>query len=357
MKQCSLMTEKELRQNQDSLERLCSGEKNVLVKAEWSDLEAEPYSQTAFYLDREKEYAYQAAYYNRMADAARQGLDNIPYVRVDCGRTAYLIALAYGCPVRVNEHAVSAAPIAFTPEEVKAIQRPERIWERGLYPEIFRRMREFEDRMGSVAFVPADTQSPFDVLTEIVQMESALMMAYDDPDALKGLLQKLTDSIAEVTLAQREAVTNWAYGNDYPLPRGIHLSDDDAAFLSPELYEEFCAPFSRQLSKRFGGVTLHCCMRYWQNVPVMSRMEGIMGMDPQPRFHSLEELLPSLAQVPFWRIFWLPDLDDPLAYYKDLIDRTQDICGLMLEIQCQDREQALRLAWAVKNYAQKRGRG
>lgn len=345
-----------LLRNQASLKRLCDGEHNVIVKAEWNDSGNPAPIQPVLMENAELDLQRSAAYCEVLTQAAQSGLDNIPFARVDCGRIAYLIALAYGCEPVPKGTVVSARPLAKTAAEAALIKKPLHIEQCGLYPEILARMREFERRMGPVAFLPADTQSPFDVLTELIHMEDALLMLYDEPEVLHAVLQRITESIQEITEIQRQAVTNWGFGNDYPISRGIHLSDDNAAFISPVVYREFCQPYVEQLSDHFHGVTLHCCMRYQQNIEVMSKTRGLMGMDPQPRFHESHEVLPYFGQVPFWRIFWIPDTEHPLAYYQSLIDQTEDICGLMIEVNGENRDDTLRLAHAVKEYAVRRGR-
>lgn len=350
-----LLNEGKIEKNKRSLDRLLSGEKGVLVKTEWTGGRFHIFDQPACFHDFETEFSLYLSYYNMLSEAADLGFDNIPFMRVDFSRVAYLMAIAYGCkPIDMGE-VINAKPIVFEADDIYRIKKPERIWEEGFYPEITRRMRKIERRLGPVGFVSSDTQSPIDVLTEIVDMEEALCAMCDDGEPIHYLLDLLTQSIAEITRYQATVVSNWiGFGHDYPITRGIHLSDDNAAFLSPEIYRDFAKPYAERLAEEFGGVTLHCCMRYRQNIQVMSETRGFLGFDPQIAHHSGEEIFP-YAGNGFLRVFWLPE-GDPLTHYKRLIDESEGICGLMIEANGEDREDTLRLACAVKDYAVKSGR-
>ncbi|MFW6313498.1 MAG: uroporphyrinogen decarboxylase family protein, partial [Spirochaetota bacterium] len=232
---------------------------------------------------------------------------------------------------------------------------PQPIQEHGLYPEITRRMQEIERRFGPVPFVPSDTQSPIDVATEIVATEPFLLGMYDSPDLVHSLLEMLAKSIGDILEYQATSVTNWiGYGHDYPLPLGVHLSDDNAAFLSPEVYQEFAAPTIETLAERFGGVTLHCCMGYQQNLEVMSNVRGFLGFDPQPGYNDREKILSAILDRGFWRIFSVPEGSDPLVVYKEAIDQTSSRAGLLLDVHRPDRDAALRLAEEVRDYAEQK---
>lgn len=342
--------------NKRRLSRLLDGHTDVLVKPEWTAGRFDMFNQPACYNDFETEFRLYLSYYNMLSEAADRGYDNIPFMRVDFCRVAYLMAIAYGCKPIEMETVINAKPYILQTDDIWTVKKPEVIWEHGFYPEIIRRMREIERRLGPVGFVSSDTQSPIDVLTEIVDMEEVLCAMYDDDEPVHYLLNILTESIEEINRHQGEVVTNWiGYGHDYPITRGIHLSDDNAAFLSPNIYEVFAKPYAERLAEAFNGVTLHCCMRYVQNIEIMSKTKGLLGFDPQLAHHTEAEILP-YAQGKFIRVFWPPAEGDRLAFYKKLIDDTEGICGLMIEVVGTERDDVLRMSEAVMNYAEQKGR-
>ncbi len=344
-------------QNIHKMQRLLEGQGNVMVKANWAQVY--PHNQSLFYQDFEAELTYYVEHYNQHAAAAAAGLDNIPYFRVDCGRISCLMGIAYGCEPLFGEWSVPCRYLITDDiQRVWEIQKPTNIHERGLYPELTRRMLAIRRRFGEVPFVPSDVQSPIDAATLVVNTSLLLASTYEAPDAVHHLLGMLTESIAEIVEFQRSIAGNWlGSGHDYPLPRGIHLSDDNAAFLSPGIYRQFARPYNEMLSDRFGGVTLHCCMGHRQNIAPMSETRGLLGFDPQIAYNPIETILDAAARVPFWRIWDFSNSPDVLGTCQMLIDRTAGRCGLLLDVYATTQSEALRLAARVKEYALQSGRG
>jgi hypothetical protein len=348
--------ESRFNENVEAMRTLASGGRGVVIRAHWPDPSADM-NQVLFYHDPEAEINFYRSLYNRMVDGLEAGFDNLPFFRVDFGRMAWLMSVAYGCEVIEVGKLLNTKPRFSSLEPIADFSPPGPVHEHGFYPEITKRMQEIERRFGPVPFVPSDTQSPIDVATEVVATEPFLLGLYDSPDLVHKLLEMLAASIGDILEYQASIVTNWiGYGHDYPLPVGVHLSDDNAAFLSPEVYEEFAAPTIETLGDRFGGVTLHCCMGYQQNLAVMSGVRGFLGFDPQPGYNEREKILSAVRDRGFWRIFNVPEGSDPLSVYKEAIDQTDGRAGLMLDVHAGDRDASLRLASEVHEYAAKKGR-
>jgi hypothetical protein len=345
-----------IQNNIAKMKRLLDKHDDVMVKSLWPP-PWEGFNQIKCYEDPEYEFKFYLNQYNMDSEAAKEGLDNIPYFRVDFGRVAYLQSIAYGCEVIMINGLINTKPRYTEAAQLFDIEKPNNIATAGFYGEIEKRMLEIVRRLGDVYFVPGDTQSPIDVLTEILHTEAAMIAMYDEPEALHHLLKMLTETIRDILKHQKSIVKNMiGAGHDYPIPYGVHLSDDNAAFLSPSTYEEFALPYNSELSNGFGGVTLHCCMKYAQNMKITTETEGFLGLDPQTPFNPIDDILEAITGKGFWRIWDRPKDIGPLEYYKDMIDRTKGRCGLLLDTNGPDRDSALRLAHAVKEYAVKRGR-
>lgn len=343
--------ERRFASNVESMRLLASGDRRVLVRAHWREPGME-LDQVRFRRDFEAEVTHYVRQFNQMVEAMHEGFDNVPFFRVDFGRMAWLMSAAYGCEVIEVGKLLNTKPRYHELEPVADLEPPKPIGEHGLYPEITKRMIEIERRFGPVPFVPSDTQSPIDVATEIVATEPFLLGMYDNPELVHRMLDLLADSIGDVLEHQASTVTNWiGYGHDYPLPVGVHLSDDDAAFLSPEVYREFAVPTIEKLGDRFGGVTLHCCMGYEQNLEVMSGVRGFLGFDPQPGHNDRGAVLSAILDRGFWRIFSVPEDVDPYTVYATAIDQTRGRAGLLLDVHGPDRDAALRLADRVRRHA------
>ena len=350
--------QRKITENLSRLKRLAEGEGNVVIKPRWPG-EGPDLNQVRFYQDKEEAFQFYIGKFNVETEAMELGYHNIPYFRAGFGRTAYLMAVAYDCePVFVN-HVITAKPRIGTAEGIASFEKKENIHEHGFYPELLSRIEEIQQRWGDVPFIPSDTQSPIDLATEIVHTEPFMLTMFDDPEAVHSYLQKLTESIVEYLKYERTVVKNGiGWNSDYPFPKGVHFSDDNAAFLSPDIYRDFALPYIDRCSEIFGGVTLHCCMGYKQNLHVMAGAKGFIGFDPQPGYNPEEESLKALTGKGFWRI-WDGNIakgEHAVSEYKRLIDITKDRTGLMLEINGESRERSLSIAEKVRSYADQKGR-
>jgi hypothetical protein len=60
--------------------------------------------------------------------------------------------------------------------------------------------------------------------------------------------------------------------------KGVAISDDALAVLSPQTYEEFALPYTNELSEEFGGVFVHSCGNFihqFENLKKVRELRGI----------------------------------------------------------------------------------
>ena len=344
--------------NREKYTRALSGEKKVLVNAEWPA--ARGVSQEDMYRDQETEFYHMIASYNQMAEAAQAGFDNIPAAS-SCGGIAYMMALAYGCEMHIGNGLVTALVKYNSIEDAKNFTAISDIENFGLYPLVLKRIGDFQKRYPQVPLGIPDNQSPVNVLTSVMKSDEAMVAMFTDQELIRGFLAALTDSIIRINIILKERITNFAgFKNNKWLPFGIHCADDNAAFLSPEIYREFAMPYVQKLSDTFGGIDLHCCLQYDQNLANMTGMGGFLEFDPQVFLNPLDTIISSLKKNNrggVWHVFnypWgieknrqIPDLD----MYKMIIDRTEGLCALKCTCFSEKKDEALRLAEKVKSYA------
>lgn len=352
-------SQKRMDENIKKLENLAKEKNNVVVKANWG-VENTDLDQVVFYNNFDKELDYYIESFNNNVEAMEKGFGNVPFFRVDFCRVAYLMSIAYGCePLFVNKNINSKAIIGDNIDDILKLEKKENIHEHGFYPEITKRIKEVQRRYGDVPFIPSDTQSPNDVATQIVHTEPLMLAMFDKPDIVHHLHIILTESIREYALYQNELIDNLIGNNsDYPMPEGIHFSNDNAAFLSPPTYEKFAQPYIEDIGQTFRGVSLHCCMGHKQNIKLMSETNGFIGFDPQPTYNPEDEILKAVTGKSYWRI-WdgsISQADNAFENFKHLVDITEDKCGLLLEINAGSKESSLKLAEKVMDYAVKKGR-
>jgi len=151
---------------------------------------------------------------------------------------------------------------------------------------------------GEIPIRCTDTQSPIDVAIGVWHYEDILTAFYTHPEEVHRFLEMVTEASVEFLQAQKEAAGNlFAYGLlDIWHHRGVHLADDVAAVISPGCYETFVKPYNEAMSRAFGGVIIHCCRSYRQNLKNIAGMEGFMGFDPSflQGYHTYEEVRAAL---------------------------------------------------------------
>ncbi len=145
-------------------------------------------------------------------------------------------------------------------------------------------MRFFRKVVGSrIPVGPPDLQSPIDVASMIMDYTQLIYAMMDEPARVHALLRMITDAtITSCRVFRKEMLTDYPLSHsDWWMPRGIFLSDDLMAVLSPELYREFSVPYNEILAEEFGGLGLHSCGRILQNLENVARTKGIMALNTQ----------------------------------------------------------------------------
>lgn len=137
---------------------------------------------------------------------------------------------------------------------------------------------------GRVPMSLTDTQSPLNIAGNVVDMSGFFIGMFDDPEAVKSLLRRLVELLAEFTRLQIERIGKalvWP-GHGYSSCRcfeGLGMSDNNALMVSPGQYLEFAAPAVEHLGKSFGGSALHSCGDWSDKVEVIKRIQGLRMVD------------------------------------------------------------------------------
>lgn len=137
---------------------------------------------------------------------------------------------------------------------------------------------------GRIPMSLTDSQSPWNIAGNVVDMSRFFMEMYDDPDAVKKFLMKLAELLSEFTREQIERIGEtlvWP-GHGYTSCRafqGLGLSNDNATMISGEQYLEFAAPAVEYLGDLFGGVTFHSCGNWSDKVGTIRKIRGLRMVD------------------------------------------------------------------------------
>jgi len=348
--------------NKKKYNSLYSTGSGVAVTAEWDS--GVWFNQVDSRKNRESEFIVQKAIYERNLEAVKQGFDNVPVTYFDFGRTAWLMAIAYGCEIIETNGLINAKYLYHNIEDIADFEKIEKPWERGLYPEIIDRLESFGKMYPHIPITISDNQSPNDVLTSMLNSEEAMIGMFSEPGYIHNMTDKITQSIIEINRHFEKVITNFAgFQCAWYLPFGMHISDDNAAFLSPDTYKEFSKPYNEKLAEEFGGIAYHCCMGQEQNIENMVQTQGFIGLDTMPDFNDPNKVIKAFeGGKGVWNIYnysyairqekheGISDVD----WFKKLIDKVDGRFGLLLNVYNPNREESFKMADAVKNYAEKR---
>jgi hypothetical protein len=232
-------------------------------------------------------------------EAADLGDDFVPHLQPQGGVTVF--ASAFGCPVDFFEHTLPwAHPVireSDAPEKVYDLAAP--AVDAGQLGDMLAFTEYFVAQTGGRYPVAiTDLQGPLDTAYLVWESSAFMVAMYTNPKEVHHLMRLVTDLIIRYVKAQRARSPEFLPCHYPPLwlpdGRGLAISDDGLAVISPKLYREFCLPYVNQLSEEFGGVMIHSCGNF---VHQFTNVEGV---------HNLRGINFGATETPFeavWRRF------------------------------------------------------
>ncbi len=189
--------------------------------------------------------------------------DNVPFINL-CRNTG-IFAAAFGCRLHIYDGmGVPAAsrPLVKTPAEAAKLAKPSLE-----SPTLSRSLRLAEilsrEAGPDVPVSVPDIQSPFGIAAMIWDKAELMVAMVNEPEAVKELGCKCHELLKEFLLEFRRLVPNCTMCHCPPMwvPKeyGCHLSEDEIGIISPDMFDEFCLPSLKDLSKTFHGIWIHCC--------------------------------------------------------------------------------------------------
>jgi len=185
--------------------------------------------------------------------------DRIPSLLVGTGTEIF--AAAFGCPVQypadTNPY---ARPLVFTAQEAAALKTPH-VADTPLVM-LFEMADELRRRAGPDApFQIPDIQSPMDIAALIWNKTDFYLAMADERQAVADLAAKVAELLTEFmdlwfTRYGRDFIAHYPY---YYMPQGLTLSEDEVGAVSAGTFEQWFLPELAALSRRYGGLGMHCC--------------------------------------------------------------------------------------------------
>jgi len=137
---------------------------------------------------------------------------------------------------------------------------------------------------GQIPVSLTDTQSPLNIACNIVDMSGLFFEMFDNPEAVKELLQLLAGLLVDFTHEQIRHIGRalvWP-GHGFASCRdfeGLGMSDDNSLMISDQQYLEFAAGAVEFAGKLFGGSAFHSCGNWSDKVEMVGKIPGLRMVD------------------------------------------------------------------------------
>jgi hypothetical protein len=201
--------------------------------------------------------------------------DTIPCLQVSTGTEIF--AEAFGCPVhRPPDQMPFALPLIHSAAQVASLPVPEISTSSLAY--LFDIADELRRRAGPDAIVRlVDIQTPMDIAALIWEKSDFLAAMITAPEAVRELALKvraLLTAFLDEWFA-RYGTRFVAHFPDYYMEGGVTVSEDEVGEVSAAMFEEFFSDELAALSKRYGGIGIHCCAHARHQWANLARVPGL----------------------------------------------------------------------------------
>lgn len=194
--------------------------------------------------------------------------DRIPALNPYTGTE--LFAAAFGCKVHYSgDNMPFALPMIHNSNELSKVKEPDLF--NSCLGDIFELGQRLRQRGGrdAVLHIP-DIQSPFDIASLVWDKGDLFMAMMDAPEAVCELIAMTERTLIKFLDAWfKEFGTEYiSHYPDYYMHGGVTVSEDEIGAFSPAMFKIFCLPSLNRLSKRYGGIGIHCCAHarhQWNN--------------------------------------------------------------------------------------------
>ena len=196
-------------------------------------------------------------------------------------------------------------PAVHTAQEVLKLEKPDLI-RGGMLGAILDRIEFFNEAThGKIPITISDNAGPWSIASSVWHYEDMLEGIYTCPEAVHHLLKLCTEAIMEVDERQFEYARNtWGGVGDTMgggcIPRGAGVGDDVMVSVSTPMWKEFFKPYNEMISKRYGGIFYHCCMKHDWHLKAMSETYGFMGFDADPQYNDVGKIAEALTGNGAW---------------------------------------------------------
>lgn len=238
--------------------------------------------------------------------------DSIPFLENKTGTEIFAEAL--GCAVERPETTMPfAQPRISDAAEVSRIRVPELASSTLAY--LFDIADELQRRAGPDALQHlVDIQSPMDIAALVWEKSDFLSATIEAPEAVHELAAKAEELLCAFLdeWFARYGTKFIAHFPNYYMEGGLTLSEDEIGAVNEETFQEFFAEPLARLSKRYGGIGIHCCAdsrHQWKNLAAVPSLR-MLNLNCPPHRKGSEFTVDSIAffadKCAQWPMGWAP---------------------------------------------------
>lgn len=208
--------------------------------------------------------------------------DYIPFLEPWLG--VIVFAEAFGCEIKWPDNGLPwAKPIISDPKQVNKIKKPK--WQNStIMRKVLETIEYFQkETKGKYPLAITDSQSPLGTAVQIWNPTDFYSALITNPREVHLLLDIITDLFIEFTQKQIESIDNQVWpGHTFPAGednKGLAISDDLLAILSPELYKEYAIPYNTIISENFNGISIHSCGNFMHNIDNVLQIPKVLALN------------------------------------------------------------------------------
>jgi hypothetical protein len=260
------------------------------------------------------------------------------------------IPALFGCPMELVADDARAVPI---------IEDIERVWDMkvpSLDHPVFLKVLEHLEYYRKFAppgipVTPPGEQSPF-IMAYQMRGDAIFLDLYDNPEAVKRLLQLITDTFILVERQYKAILgepAEWRVSFQNLFVPGLRIAADSNVLLAPGFIEEFEMPCLERIAAEFGPLAIHYCGTLacpgHHVAEVLSRHACVKVLNTQLEPY-LDGRNTGRLNHPFklTSIWEIADLPGFIHIHREKLSETR---GVLFLVQVENREQAdsLLLQW------------
>ena len=141
---------------------------------------------------------------------------------------------------------------------------------------------------GIIAFRNPVITSPLDTANYLLGTTKLMEWIYTEPETLTQLLQQITGVIIRMIKAIRSEAGGTLHGDCLSCMRNVFcLCSECRSLLSAEIYEQFEAPYLREIGEHLGAYGIHSCGSWERTIPSALRDPNLRVMNGQIRENDL----------------------------------------------------------------------